>query len=230
MIRSVVRITAAEMPKNMIEVEATIVHRPGKRSRPIRSAKPANAADHAAADDDCDRKAPHQRRSGQRAERRRHRSRQHPQPGLERRHAEHELKILRDEQEVAGESEQQEGVRRQRHVEGGNFEQPQIDQGMRELLLAPHEDISDDDAGNDARKRQPSRAALRRALDAPDHREHGGSDSAALRRSNAPLDGARYSGNSFGPTMSRSSITGRRAGTPRPTRNIQAAARRRSGR
>src|SRR6266540_3578531 len=65
---------------------------------------------------------------------------QRPQTGLQRRQPKHELQVLRDEDEVADHDEDAKQVGRQRGVERPAPKQPEVDHRVRQAKLAPHED------------------------------------------------------------------------------------------
>ena len=111
-----------------------------------------------------------QRRSDDEGDGERHR----PQAGLERPHSEHELKVLGHEEEGPERHEGGEHVRREGGAESRRLEEPQVDQGVFEGGLPPHEDDAQDEAGHEAERRAPREAILRHLLQPVDRREHGG--------------------------------------------------------
>ena len=149
-------------------------------------------------------------------------------PACQRRQPEHQLQVLRDEEEGPEGDEEAEDVDRQRRAERGRAEQPQIDQRVGQLALPAHEGDADREAGHDRKDRQPAEARFGDLLEAVDHRQHGDQrqrradkvEPARLRIADTP---AAASARRQAAAPSR----GRRAGTPSPTRTI-AAARRRS--
>ena len=74
-----------------------------------------------------------------------------PQAGLERRQAEDQLQVLRDEQEVADGHEDRQEVDGERRVEGRDPEQAQVDHRVRQRQLAADEQDADDEPDDDGR-------------------------------------------------------------------------------
>ena len=155
-----------------------------------------------------------------------------PQAGLKRRQAEHQLQVLRDEDEDAEDDEGGEQVGAERCAEGGEPEQPQIDQRVGELALPADEDDADREAGDDGEQRRANpKPSCGDLLQAVDDREHAASDSAALRQ--VELAGVRDRGTRAAAAVrarGAAASPARRSGTPSPTRSIRAARRRAAAR
>lgn len=108
-------------------------------------------------------------RTGNESERRR----QCPQPGDERRLAENELEVLRDEQERPEVHHERQCVRAQGCDERRTPEQLEVDQGIRQASLATSKHDRERDTRNDRDDRRNTPTILGEVLEAVDDCENG---------------------------------------------------------
>ena len=142
MIRSLVRVKAGDMPSEKPTEPTTMRASPEPASMPRRRPNPraASTSPPPISQAGSIRRA----RIGVTfdAHDERQRPRQRPQSGLERGHAEHQLQVLRDEQEAAEEHEDPDAVRRQRGAERRDPEQGQVDERVGQPALASYEHVA----------------------------------------------------------------------------------------
>ena len=93
-------------------------------------------------------------------------------PARKRRHPQHQLQVLGEEQEPAEQEQDRQAVGGQRGAEGRHPEQPQVEQRIRQAQLPAHEQHAHGQPGQDEQHRAQRQAVLGDLLEAEDDRQH----------------------------------------------------------
>jgi hypothetical protein len=94
-------------------------------------------------------------------------------PASRGREPEHQLQVLREEEEAAEHDHDAQPVRCERRTETRLPEQPEVDERIVEVPLPSHERDPEQEAGDDGYDGIPPHSVLRELLQAEDHREDG---------------------------------------------------------
>ena len=136
--------------------------------------------------------------------------RQLEQAGLERRVAEHQLEVLRHEEERAEHGEEDQRHAAGRHAEAAVAEEAQVEHRVRGVQLPDHEQAEGDDGEAEGGERRGARPAVERAFDDPVDERAEADDRQERRRGcrAAAARGRATSGSRIRPATRARMITG----------------------